>query len=120
MSFTRTAGQAGEEQAALFLTQNGYTILDRNFSACGGELDIVAKYKKMLVFVEVKARASMAFGGPILAVTPAKQRRIVHAALQYIKVKAPKFDSIRFDVVCVLPEKIEHIPNAFIPPRTTF
>lgn len=120
MSFTRKAGQSGEEQAALFLTQNGYTILARNFLACGGELDIVAQHKKMLVFVEVKARASMAFGGPAGAVTATKQRRIVRAALQYIKVKAPKFDSIRFDVVCVLPEKIEHIENAFIPPRTTF
>ena len=120
MSFTREAGQSGEEQAVQFLINNGYEIVARNFTACGGELDIVARRKNMLVFAEVKARASMAFGGPALAVTPAKQRRIVRTALQYIKVKAPKFDSIRFDVVCVLPEKIEHIENAFLAPRTTF
>ena len=116
---TRQAGQTGEEQAVKFLAQRGYQILARNFSTSQGELDIVAQDKNTLVFVEVKTRASMAFGGPLLAVTPAKQKRLTLTAMQYIKAKCPKFDSIRFDVVCVLPDKIEHVPNAFVPHRHT-
>ena len=116
---TRQAGQHGEDQAAQFLAQLGYQILARNFSAPQGELDIIARDKNALVFVEVKARASMAFGGPLAAVNAAKQKRIALTAMQYVKAKRPKFDSIRFDVVCVLPGRIEHIVNAFTPQRTT-
>ena len=119
MTLARQTGNAGEEQAAQFLRQQGYKILARNFSVAGGELDLVAQHQKMLVFVEVKTRASRAFGGPVAAVTAAKQRRIVRAAVQYIKATAPKFDSIRFDVIGILPDSLEHIPNAFTPPRMT-
>ena len=116
---TRQAGQQGEERAAQFLTGLGYQILARNFTTVQGELDLVAKKADTLVFVEVKMRASMAFGGPLLAVTAAKQKRLARAATQYLKANRPKFDSIRFDVVCVLPDRIEHVPNAFQPDRST-
>lgn len=116
---TRQTGNAGEERAARFLQQLGYRILARNFAAAGGELDIVAQDRKTLVFVEVKTRSSRAFGGPLAAVTPAKQKRLLLAAVQYLKANPAKFDSIRFDVVGVLPEEVEHIPNAFTPGRTT-
>ena len=112
-------GLAGEERAAEFLKAKGYRLLERNFAVPGGEIDIIAQDKKTLVFVEVKARAYTAFGGPLMAVTPAKQKKIAHTAEVYLQAKGLKFDSIRFDVVCVLPEKIEHIENAFIPGRTT-
>lgn len=115
---TKTIGQQGEEQAARFLEQKGYQILARNFSVPQGELDLVAFHKKTLVFVEVKTRAYEAFGGPLAAVTPTKQKRLTLAAQQYIKIKSPKFDSIRFDVVCILPGQVEHIENAFLPART--
>ncbi len=114
-----TLGIAGEERAAQFLKSKGYRLLERNFSAPYGEIDIIAQDKKTLVFVEVKTRAYTAFGGPLMAVTPAKQRKIALTAQAYLKAKGLKFDSIRFDVVCVLPEKIEQIENAFIPARTT-
>ncbi len=116
---TRQTGNEGEDQAAAYLQKNGYRIIARNFLAVGGELDIVAQYQKTLVFVEVKTRASSAFGGPLAAVTRTKQERLARAAAQFIKANAPKFDSIRFDVICVLSGQIEHIPNAFIPARTT-
>lgn len=115
----KQTGNRGEEQAVQFLRKQGYKILARNFSTAVGELDIVAQEKKTLVFVEVKTRASNAFGGPIAAVTSAKQQRMVRAAIQYIKATTPKFDSIRFDVIGILPDSLEHIPNAFIPPRMT-
>ena len=92
----------------------------RNYRKPCGEIDIIAMQRDMLVFVEVKKRASQAFGGPILAVTPAKQHKIALTAQHFIKENAPKFDSIRFDVVCLLPGKIEHICNAFTPQRGTF
>ena len=119
MTTRKQTGNRGEEQATLFLQKQGYKILARNFSTVVGELDIVAQQKNTLVFVEVKKRSSTAFGGPIAAVTCAKQQRIVRAAIQYIKATAPKFDSIRFDVIGILPDSLEHIPNAFTPTRMT-
>lgn len=116
---TRQTGDIGEERAAQYLQTHGYTVVARNFAAAGGELDLIARRQDMLVFVEVKTRAYEAYGGPAAAVTPGKQKRIVLAAMQYIKQQHPKFDSIRFDVLCVLPQRIEHIPNAFIPARST-
>ena len=115
---TKAIGQQGEEQASRFLEKKGYKILARNFSTPQGELDLVANQQKTLVFVEVKTRAYEAFGGPLAAVTVAKQKRLALAAQQYIKIKSPKFDSIRFDVICILPDQITHIENAFIPERT--
>ncbi len=116
---TATQGKLGENRAADFLQRAGYRILERNFYMRGGEIDLIASFEKTLVFVEVKTRSYEAFGGPLSAVTPAKQRRIAQTAARYIQEKGLKFDSIRFDVLCVLPEKIEHIKNAFSPARTT-
>ncbi len=114
-----SAGRAGEERAVHFLQKTGYRILMRNFARRGGEIDIIASLGKTLVFAEVKTRSYEAFGGPLGAVTPAKQKRIAQTAAIYIQENGLKFDSIRFDVLCVLPERIEHIPNAFTPARTT-
>ena len=116
---TTALGKAGEDRAARFLQSAGYRILARNFSHRGGEIDLIAATKDTLVFAEVKTRSYEAFGGPLAAVTPAKQRRIAQTAAAYIQENGLKFDSIRFDVLCVLPDRIEHIPNAFFPPRTT-
>ena len=112
-------GLAGEESAAQFLKAKGYRLLERNFAAPYGEIDIIAQDKKTLVFVEVKSRAYTAFGGPLMAVTPAKQKKIARTAHAYLQAKGLKFDSIRFDVVCILPDKTELISHAFTPPRTT-
>ena len=117
---TSAKGALAEEQAARYLANKGHRILAQNFRATGGEIDIVSSHNKTLVFVEVKERASKAFGGPIMAVTPTKQKRIVHSALQFIKInKNVPYSEIRFAVICILPTGIEHIENAFIPARTT-
>lgn len=116
---TTDAGARGEEQAALYLQAKGWRILERNFSAPYGEIDIIAQDGKTLVFAEVKTRAYRAYGGPLMAVTPAKQKKIALTAQSYLKAKGLKFDSIRFDVLCVLPQGVEYVPNAFFPPRTT-
>ena len=117
---TTSTGLAGEETAAGYLKKKGFTIVARNYRARGGELDIVAQKGKLLVFAEVKTRAYHAFGGPLMAVTKAKQHKIALAAAQFIKANAFKFDSIRFDVICVMAGvEILHFPNAFSPDRTT-
>lgn len=114
---TKDIGDAGEEQARRFLISQGFAILACNYRAPGGELDLIARDGDALVFVEVKKRASNAFGGPLAAITKTKQERVALAAAHYIKEKKPKFDSIRFDAVCILPGRVEHLKNAFTPRR---
>ncbi|ACC98184.1 Uncharacterized protein family UPF0102 [Elusimicrobium minutum Pei191] len=117
-------GVESENAAANFLKKNGYKIIARNYAVQTGEVDIIASQggllkQKTLVFIEVKGRAYKAYGGPLAAVTKAKQNKIISAATIYVKENFPKFDSIRFDVVTVVDGKIEHIENAFIPQRGT-
>ncbi len=116
---TCQSGALSEDAACQYLQHKGFCILARNYRQPCGEIDIIARDGKTLVFAEVKKRASGAFGGPLAAVTGAKQRKITLAAECYIKENTPKFDSIRFDVVCLLAGQITHIPNAFSPRRGT-
>lgn len=116
---TRQSGATGESAACDFLQKRGYQILCRNYRKPCGEIDVVALDGKTLVFAEVKKRATNAFGGPLLAVTAAKQRKIAQTAQWYVAENSPKFDSIRFDVICLLGAEITHIPNAFSPRRST-
>lgn len=118
MNTTQT-GARGEDAACTFLRKQGCQILARNWRRPCGEIDIVALEGKTLVFAEVKTRASNAFGGPLAAVTAGKQRKIALAAHLFVKENAPKFDSIRFDVICLLDGKLTHIKNAFSPARGT-
>ncbi|HOX22887.1 MAG TPA: YraN family protein, partial [Elusimicrobiales bacterium] len=105
-----------EDFVAEYLRGKGYKILDRRYSVHNcGELDIVASAKNCLVFVEVKARSSDAFGGAAGAVTAAKRKKLVRAALFYIKEKALKPELLRFDVVALTPDGLEHFENAFCP-----
>ncbi len=117
MSTAAQAGAAGEERACAFLQKRGLRIVARNYRQRCGEIDLVALDGKTLVFVEVKQRATGAFGGPLAAVTPSKQHKIARTAERFIQEKRPKFDSIRFDVICLLGAEVTHLPNAFIPPR---
>lgn len=117
---TTAKGKAAEAQAAAYLQAKGYTLIARNFRAPHGEIDLIMRREKLLVFVEVKERKSQTFGGPVAAVTPAKQKRIAATAAYFIKTQpALTYDQIRFDIISILPGKTEHLENAFVPPRTT-
>lgn len=111
-------GRRGEDLAAAFLEKSGFAIIERNFRCKGGEVDIVAREGKTLVFVEVKSRKTLTYGLPQLAVTPFKQRQISKAALTWL-ARNHKHDSpARFDVIAILlnnnyHHQIEHIKNAF-------
>ncbi len=111
-------GRAGEDQAADYLAEQGYRVLERNYSTRSGEIDLIALHQGEVVFVEVKTRTSDAFGPPELAVDPRKQSRMVKAALAYIKYKKLHQMPCRFDVVAIAGKKISIIRNAFEMDRT--
>ncbi|MGA2955899.1 MAG: YraN family protein [Thermodesulfobacteriota bacterium] len=110
-------GKKGEELAIGQLKALKYKILERNFKCPLGEIDIIARDKSTLVFVEVKTRATRDFGGPAAAVDWRKQRQLSKVALTYLNKKKLSNVPARFDVVAVelispFP-RIEVIPNAF-------
>ena len=107
-------GRLSEDRAAEFLKSLGYKILELRWRCPLGELDIVALDGDVLVFVEVKARSSVAYGFPAEAVTRTKQAKVIKAALVYIKAKALRPEALRFDVISFGPAREpEHITNAF-------
>ena len=95
----RAKGKFGEEEAVRWLASQGYDIVERNVVNHGGELDVVAREGETLCFIEIKARASDAFGPAIAAVDARKQRRISRAAALYIAVKGLHNAPCRFDVL---------------------
>lgn len=112
---TRAVGKAYEDKACAYLKSKGYRILDRNFTKRGGELDIVAKKDDTLVFVEVRYRADNRHGDPLETVTKAKQRRIIQTAQFYLlKKKLPQDRLMRFDVIAITDDNLNHVENAFI------
>jgi putative endonuclease len=110
-------GAQSESLAARLLKRRGYTILETNYRTPLGEIDIIARDRDTLVFVEVKARRSLGFGGPKWAVTPKKQRKISMVALYYLKTTRQSQAKARFDVVAIRsltePPQVEIIQNAF-------
>lgn len=94
-------GKAAEEDAANYLSEKGYKILERNFRSRFGEIDIIAKDGVVTVFVEVKARRNDNKGTSLSAVTPSKQRKISLTALYYMKANNILGQRARFDVVAV-------------------
>jgi putative endonuclease len=110
-------GKKGEELAIAQLRALKYKIIERNFKCALGEIDIIAREKDMLVFVEVKTRRTKDFGGPAAAVNQRKQRQLSKVALTYLNQKKLAEMPARFDVVAVelIPPvpRIEVIRNAF-------
>ncbi len=110
-------GKKGEDLALRFLNKNGYRIIERNYVCKMGEMDIIAREKDTLAFIEVKTRTSTAFGPPQLAVNASKQRQMSKVALNFLKEKKLEEVKARFDVVAILlgpqGEEIELIRDAF-------
>ncbi len=95
-------GKAVEKEAAEFLKTKGYKILEVNYKTKLGEIDIIAKDKNTICFVEVKGRHSFNFGSPCEAVSLKKQDHIAKAALYYLKLNNLLGFPARFDVLSVL------------------
>lgn len=105
-------GQAGEDRAAEFLLQAGYEIVRRNLRLPGGEIDLLCKDGQTIVFVEVKARQSAAFGSALAAVDSRKRQTLRRLAADYVQIVAPDAH-VRFDVVALDGERMTLHRNAF-------
>ena len=112
----RKFGDAGYDLACRYLEKNGYKILERNkhYSRyC--EIDIIAKYKNTIVFVEVKTRKTAVFGTPFEAITNTKYENIKKGVQFYLTEN--KVKDYRIDVIGITlkPEvKIEHLKNVYL------
>lgn len=111
-------GVQGEDLATDYLRTKGYKILVRNYRQKTGEIDIIARNREFLVFIEVKTRTSLLFGQPYESVTQKKQDQISRVALDYITRNKLHNQAMRFDVVSVLIPangkiEINHLPACF-------
>lgn len=110
----RDTGRSFEEAAAKYLGSHGYEIISRNYRCRQGEVDLVCRHGKYLVFAEVKYRSSPVMGSPAEAVDHRKQEHIRSVAAFYLySHRLPEDTPCRFDVVSILGEQMEVIQNAF-------
>ena len=110
----RALGSTGEKAAEDWYRTHGYEIVARNWRCREGEIDLVLRQGRQLVFCEVKARSSAAFGTPAEAVTRAKQLRLRRLASRWMEQAGPvRPGVIRFDVASVLSGVVEIIEGAF-------
>ena len=115
MTATGERGKQGERMALEYLKMQGYVLLEQNWRYGHKELDLVMRQGETVVFVEVKARSSAAFGTPGEAVTARKQRNLIDAANMYL-IKHGLIDTpARMDVaeVDLVSGTVTHIENAF-------
>ena len=106
-------GIAGEAEAERYLTGLGMVCEARRYRGQDGEIDLVMRDGETIVFVEVKYRPTGASGAGLAAVTPAKQRRIVHAALAFLAEREWMNIPVRFDVVEITRQGVRYVPCAF-------
>ena len=107
-------GRHAESLAAAFLQQRGLELVERNYRCRFGEIDLIARDGKTLVFVEVRMRASNGFGGAAASITAAKRGKLLRAARHYL-ARAARAPACRFDALLVngADDSIEWLKNAF-------
>ncbi|MGS2738816.1 YraN family protein [Sinomicrobium sp. M5D2P17] len=109
-------GKKGEELATQHLLQNGYHILERNYTFGKAEIDIIAQKEDILAVVEVKSRSSIDFGNPQDAVNKKKIQLLVKAIDHYVVTKNIDTE-VRFDIITIIRKgkshTLEHMPDAF-------
>ncbi|MBL8405238.1 MAG: YraN family protein [Dechloromonas sp.] len=108
---TTARGREAEARAAHHLERHGLHVVARNFRVRGGEIDLICRDGRQLVFVEVRQRSRSDYGGAGASITTTKQRRIVLAAQHYLAGK-PECDC-RFDCVLIDGERLEWLKDAF-------
>jgi putative endonuclease len=114
----RHLGAFGEDAVARWYEDRGYEVVDRNWRVREGELDLVLRHGRTIVFCEVKTRRGDAYGSPFDAVTVAKQRRLRTLALRWLAEHPVRAATLRFDVAAVRagragPAEIEVLSDAF-------
>ena len=114
----RDTGILGEKLAGDFLKKRGYRIYETNYRCPEGEIDIIARHKDSLVFIEVRSKRSLEFGSPEESITPTKMERLRAVAAHYRQTHNNLPSLWRIDVVAVeidrqsKPLRIELIENA--------
>ena len=106
-------GAQGEAMAAAWYEANGYQVVDRNWRCKDGEIDLIVRRARTIVFCEVKTRTTDAFGTPAEAVTRAKRERLRHLAATWLDDAPIRPSGIRFDVAAILAGELEIIEGAF-------
>ena len=104
------SGDAAEERALLYLQSQGLQLVQRSFLCKGGEIDLIMRDDKYLVFVEVRQRADARFGGAVASVTLTKQNRLIHAAQVYLQ-GVRKQPPCRFDLIAIESEQLQWLKN---------
>ncbi len=116
-SKAQITGKLGEEAATAYLQEHNFTILDRNYRVKNGEIDIIAKDQGTIAFIEVKTRKTLRKGLPSESVNYKKQKKIISAALYYIRENSLNNVRLRFDVIEVIDQNSSYefnlIKNAF-------
>jgi putative endonuclease len=113
------AARVGERMAEAFLGLRGYEILDRNVRSGRGEVDLIAREKDTIVFVEVKLRTGSDSAAPLVAVNAKKREDLARAATRWLQGRGLTDRPMRFDVIGIIWEadesrlRVEHIRNAF-------
>jgi putative endonuclease len=102
LATAREIGNYGERVAAAFLRRNGYGILYRNYRTTRGEIDLVCRHRDVLVFVEVRSRASEMFGRPVETIGADKKESLRYAARCYLELLDNREVHYRFDAVEVI------------------
>ena len=110
---TSRTGQDAENQAAQYLAGQGMVLVARNYRCRGGEIDLICRDGKVLVFVEVRLRRSSGFGGAAASITLSKQRRLTLAAEHYLQKQGCSHCACRFDCVLLDGQSIEWVRDAF-------
>ncbi|MBV8152543.1 MAG: YraN family protein [Candidatus Eremiobacteraeota bacterium] len=105
-------GRVGEDAAVALLRRNGYQIVARNVRLPGGEIDVIARDGATVVFVEVKARESRAFGSAVSGVDARKRKKLRRIASEWLQLFAPSSFG-RFDVIAADGERLTHYKDAF-------
>ncbi len=109
-------GFAAEEQALQYLSTQGLKWVASNYRSRCGEIDLIMRDGSYLVFIEVRARSSMAFGGALASVTYSKRQKLIKTALFYLSAhRLHDKQAVRFDVVSIegVPASVNWIKNAF-------
>lgn len=114
MFHNQKLGQTGEDLACDYLINKGFVLIQRNFKARYGEIDIIVKEKNTFVFVEVKTRRSDAFGAPEEAITRKKLSEVIKTAQFFLQINNLHNVSWRVDVISILfsdASVIKHFAN---------
>ena len=116
MIISNPTAKLGEEIAAKYLTKLGYKIIEKNFRKGYGEIDIIATYNNILVFIEVKTRTTNLYGGAMEAIAYHKLKSLIKTA-EFYKMLHPnlpeslRIDAILIDLINGDVKNIEHLEN---------